>query len=291
MTPLSAVAGLLLVGGVLALLLGARPTPARPTFSARRFSVGGRWGRLTRRPAGARGRRRDLLLGAGLLAGLAIATVSGWLIAIAVVPALLLGLPPLLRVPKPRDVEVLEALDRWVRSLSATLGTGKSVTDAIRISRRTAPPLLTEEIEVLVARLNNRWETREALMRMADELDSPDADAVLAALILAANRGADGASVTLQALADSIQAILRGRRAIEVERSKPYVVVRQVTVISLVTLVVAFLASPRFFDPYRTPFGQVVLAVLVLAYAGSLVLMRRKARQPARPRVLVRADR
>lgn len=291
MTPLSAVAGLLLVGGVLALLLGARPTPARPTFSARRFSVGGRWGRLTRRPAGARGRRRDLLLGAGLLAGLAIATVSGWLIAIAVVPAVLLGLPPLLRVPKPRDVEVLEALDRWVRSLSATLGTGKSVTDAIRISRRTAPPLLTEEIEVLVARLNNRWETREALMRMADELDSPDADAVLAALILAANRGADGASVTLQALADSIQAILRGRRAIEVERSKPYVVVRQVTVISLVTLVVAFLASPRFFDPYRTPFGQVVLAVLVLAYAGSLVLMRRKARQPARPRVLVRADR
>jgi Flp pilus assembly protein TadB len=290
-TPLSAVAGLLLVGGVLALLLGARPTPARPTFSARRFSVGGRWGRLTRRPAGARGRRRDLLLGAGLLAGLAIATVSGWLIAIAVVPAVLLGLPPLLRVPKPRDVEVLEALDRWVRSLSATLGTGKSVTDAIRISRRTAPPLLTEEIEVLVARLNNRWETREALMRMADELDSPDADAVLAALILAANRGADGASVTLQALADSIQAILRGRRAIEVERSKPYVVVRQVTVISLVTLVVAFLASPRFFDPYRTPFGQVVLAVLVLAYAGSLVLMRRKARQPARPRVLVRADR
>ena len=53
-------------------------------------------------------------------------------------------------VPKPRDVELLEALDRWVRSLAATLATGKSVTDAIRVSRRTAPPLIAEEIGTLV---------------------------------------------------------------------------------------------------------------------------------------------
>ena len=78
-------------------------------------------------------------------------------------PVLALGLPYLLAVPKPRDVELLEALDRWVRSLAATLATGKSITDAIRMSRRTAPPLLAEEIGVLVARLNNRWETQDAL--------------------------------------------------------------------------------------------------------------------------------
>jgi hypothetical protein len=57
------------------------------------------------------------------------------------------------------------------------LATGKSITDAIRISRRTAPPLLADEINLLVTELNNRWETRDALMRFADAIDSPDATA------------------------------------------------------------------------------------------------------------------
>jgi tight adherence protein B len=290
MSALAALAGLLFVAGVWALLLGLRRSEP-PTSAGRTRSAPTVWSRLSRRPPGRRGRRRDLVLVVSLLAGLVLAAATGWVIALLVLPALALGLPYLLTRPRPRDVALLEALDRWVRGLSATLATGKSVTDAIRISRRTAPPLLSEQVGAVVARLNNRWDTHEALLRMADDLDSPDADAVLAALILASRRGADGASVTLQALADSIQASLQGRRAIEVERSKPYVVVRQVTVISLATLLVAFAASPRFFEPYRTPLGQVILALLVTAYLGSLLLMRRKAQQRERPRLLVGAGR
>jgi len=222
-----------------------------------------------------------------VISGFVVALLTGWLILIMLLPMLALGLPYLLILPKPRDIELLEALDRWVRSLATTLATGKSITDAIRISRRTAPPLIAEEINLLVTRLNNRWETRDALMRFADAIDSPDADGVVAALILASSRGANGASVTLQALADSIQAQLKGRRAIEVERSKPYVVVRQVTVISLSTLVLVFLLSPSFFAPYRTPLGQLLLSVLLIIYVASLFLMRRKARQPDRPRILI----
>jgi Flp pilus assembly protein TadB len=222
-----------------------------------------------------------------VIIGCIAATLSGWLILVVVLPILAIGLPYLLVLPKAHDVELLEALDRWVRSLAATLATGKSITDAIRISRRTAPPLIADEISLLVTRLNNRWETRDALMRFANALDSADADAVVAALILASSRGANGASVTLNALADSIQAQLKGRRAIEVERSKPYVVVRQVTVISLSTLVLVFLLSPDFFAPYRTPLGQALLSLLLIMYVGSLLLMRRKAHQPDRPRILL----
>lgn len=228
-----------------------------------------------------------MLLLFSMIIGCVIAMLTGWLILIVVLPLLALGLPYLLILPKPRDIQLLEALDRWVRSLAATLATGKSITDAIRISRRTAPPLLADEINLLVTRLNNRWETRDALMRFADAIDSPDADGVVAALILASSRGANGASVTLQALADSIQAQLKGRRVIEVERSKPYVVVRQVTVISLSTLVLVFLLSPDFFAPYRTPIGQTLLSALLIIYLASLLLMRRKAHQPDRPRILV----
>ncbi|MBA3529139.1 MAG: type II secretion system F family protein [Propionibacteriaceae bacterium] len=216
-----------------------------------------------------------------------VAAVSGWLIAVPLVPVLVFGLPYLLALPKARDVELLEALDRWVRALASTLTTGKSVTDAIRISRRTAPDLIADELAILVSRLNNRWETRDALMRFADALASPDADAVVAALILAANRGSNGASVTLHALADSLQAQLKGRRVVDTERAKPYVVVRQVTLITVISLAVAFVLGRQFFAPYATPLGQLILSVLVSLYLGSLLLMRRQAAQRPRDRILV----
>jgi tight adherence protein B len=281
---LAITAGLLITGGVLAITYGLQ-RKTRPA-SQRTESLQEWWARITRRPRGSTGRRRDMILLCSVLTGCLTAMLTGWLILIVVLPLLALGLPYLLSLPKPRDIELLEALDRWVRSLAATLATGKSISDAVRISRRTAPALLADEINMLVTRLNNRWETRDALMRFADAIDSPDADGVVAALILASSRGANGASVTLQALADSIQAQLKGRRAIEVERSKPYVVVRQVTVISLSTLVLVFVLSPDFFAPYRTPVGQTLLSALLIIYVTSLVLMRRKAQQPARPRVL-----
>ncbi len=290
---LAAVAGILVVGGILALAAGLTRTwsPQRNSGGGRSGSLTTGWARLTRRPLGKRGRRRDSLLLVSLLVGFAVASMTGWLIALPLLPALVFGLPYLLVLPPAREVELLEALDRWVRSLASALTTGKSITDAIRISRRTAPDLLADELGLLISRLNSRWDTRDALMRFADALDSPDADAVVAALILAANRGSNGASTTLHALADSLQAQLKGRRVIETERAKPYVVVRQVTIITMVTLVGAFVVGRSFFAPYGTPLGQVILSVLISLYLGCLLLMRRQARQRPRERVLVGSHR
>jgi hypothetical protein len=124
-------------------------------------------------------------------------------------------------------------------------------------------------------------------MRFADDLDSPDADGVVAALILASDRGANGAAATLSELADSIQAQLKGRREVETERTKPYTVVRQVTAITALTLTAAFLFARSFFEPYGTPVGQLILAVLIALYLGSLLLMRRRAQPPKRERILI----
>lgn len=287
MTGLVAVAaGLLMAAGLIGVLAGLRRRAPRPR-TIRKTSAMDVWSRVSRRAPGARGRRRDAVLLVSLVVGFVVAAVSGWVIAIALLPALALGLPYLLRMPEARDVALLEAMDRWIRSLAATLSTGKSITDAIRISRRTAPALIAGEVATLVVRLNNRWETRDALMRFADALDSPDSDGVIAALMLAANRGANGASTTLQALADSIQSQLKGRRVIEIERSKPYVIVRQITVISMVTLAGVYMLQPDFFAPYRTPLGQLILSALIVLYIASLVLMRRKAGSAQRPRILV----
>ncbi|MFC7619656.1 type II secretion system F family protein [Microlunatus sp. GCM10028923] len=281
----AAAAGILVAAGLVAVVAGLQRTWTPPT--RRRIGLGATWSRLTRRPPGRRGRQRDLVLVGSLLVGFVFALITGWLIAIPLGPVLAFGIPYLLLLPKAQDVIMLEALDRWVRSLASTLSTGKSITDSIRTSRRTAPPIIAESLQLLVNRLNNRWPTADALLRFADELDSADADSVIAAVILADRRGATGASVTLQALADSLQAQLKGRRLIETERAKPYIVVRQVTVITLVVLTLAFVFNGAFFEPYRTPLGQVLLAVLIMAYVGSLVLMRRKARHRAGDRILV----
>lgn len=286
MEVLAAAVGLCLSAGVLLLVSGLRrvdrlPAPAEPGRLTRRWQ---RW----RGGLGAADRRRALVLLVCLVAGVVLAVVTGWVVAILVLPALGVVLPALLSVPRPRDVALLEGLDRWVRTLAAALPTGRSVPDAIRVSRRTAAPVISAEVATLVSRLDARWQTEDALRAFADSLDSPDADAVVAALILAARRGTSGASLTLSGLADNLQAQLHGRRTVETERAKPYQIVRQVSVITLVTLGFFAIISRGFFTPYSTPMGQLILAGLVLAYLGSLALMRHRARPPERRRLLVR---
>ncbi|WP_420176308.1 type II secretion system F family protein [Luteococcus sp. OSA5] len=236
------------------------------------------WRRRTRR-------QRIHLVAAAVLTVIAF-LLTGWPVLLVLVPLLTLGLPALLSDPPNRDVEVLEALDRWVRALAASLPTGKSVTDAIRATAGQAPERIRGPVQLMVVRLDSRWTSREALLALADDLDSPDADAVIAALVLSARRGGVGAATTLGELADSIQSRLRALREIEAERAKPRVVVRQVTLISVVALGLAMLMQPHFFAPYRSPIGQVVLGSLLLSYAGSLVVMRNITRPRRRERIL-----
>ena len=230
-----------------------------------------------------RGRRRDLILLVSLVVGFGVAALTGWVVALVLAPGLALGLPYLLVVP--------EAARRRAAGGAGPLGPvarRRPWPPASRSPTRSGspgaprPPLIADEISTLVVRLNNRWETRDALGRFADALDSPDADGVVAALMLAANRGANGASSRCRPWPTRSRPQLKGRRVIEIERAKPYVVVRQVTVISLITLVGVFCSRPRSSSPTGRPLGQVILSVLLLLYLGSLILMRRKARQ--RPR-------
>lgn len=231
-------------------------------------------------------RRTWLALLVGLLLGVVLAVFMRWPILGVMVPAAVVGLPRLLADPPQDDVAMLEALDRWVRGMLAQLSTGKSIHDALRLSARQAPALLAEPLTMLVRRLDDRWSAPQALQGMADELASVDADAVIAALLLSAQRGGTGASVTLHALADSIQERLRALREIEAERSKPRVVVRQVTAISGLAFAGFMLVSPGFFAPYATPMGQVLLAVLLGSFVLSIWFMRRLTLPRSRARIL-----
>lgn len=277
MIPVAVVAGSLLAGGVVMLVAGfsTDPTPASTKFSTGVKNVDKRIWRV---------------LVAAVVAGVVAFALTGWVVLLAAVPALVVGVWYLLGTPPRHDVELLEALDRWIHTLAATVPTGASIVDAVRISRRTAPAALAGPLDLAVRRLDERWSAREALLAMADEIASPDADAVIAALVLAAERGGTGATATLHALADSTADRLRAAREIETEQAKPRIVVRQVTIITLVVLGIALVVARSFFAPYGTPVGQVVLGCLLAAYLGSLLALRRLTTPRRRERILGRAS-
>ena len=277
------VCGMLLVGGAATAVVGWLDVggPAAPPPRNRPWLDPDRLRRI--------GTRRLVLVGGWLVVGILAATVTGWTLLAVLAPALGLAVPRLLGKPPETEVRLLEALDRWVRSLAAILPTGRSIGDAIRVSSRQAPEPLAAPLLLVVQRMDDRWSLSSALRAMADDLDSPDADAVLAALSLAAERGGTGAQATLTALADAIQDRLRALREIETERAKPRVVVRQVTLITLVVLGGALAFGGSFFEPYRTPAGQVILTVLIAAYLAALLGLRRMSLPRPRQRILRRA--
>jgi hypothetical protein len=136
------------------------------------------------------------------------------------------------------------------------------------------------------SRPNNRWQTDDALRRFADDLDSADADGAVRRLPLAANRGANGASATLHALADSIQAQLKGRRVI-VERGEA--VRRRASGDRDQHATSPVFVDPAYFEPYRSPLGQAMLSVLVCLYLSAD--LADDDRQRPRLRVLIRQPR
>jgi len=79
---LAVTAGLLIIGGLLGIGsgLGRRPRAA----GRRTESVAELWARVSRRPTGSRGRRRDVILLLSVITGCAAAMLTGWLILIVV---------------------------------------------------------------------------------------------------------------------------------------------------------------------------------------------------------------
>ena len=150
---------------------------------------------------------------------------------------------------------------------------------------RSTPAAIAPEVTRLVARLRARWSTEQALRAFADELDDSTGDLVAANLILGARRRGAGLASVLDGLAESVAADVRARRQVEADRAKPRATARWVTIISASVLVV-LAVSGTYVEPYRSPFGQVILVGLLAAYVSLLVWMKRMAIGRELPRFL-----
>lgn len=102
-------------------------------------------------------------LAVGITAGIVVLAFTGFIPALLLVPALVVVLPELLRAQPQPEIEMLEALDRWIRVLTASVRTGKSVPQALRATSSQAPALLVAPVRGLIVRLDDRWTLRDGL--------------------------------------------------------------------------------------------------------------------------------
>ena len=279
MTPLlPAVAGALVVAGLIGVMVGLRKAPPRPLAPRRSHPA---LTRLTRISA----RTRGLLL-AGLGAGVVVAALTEWWVAALVLPAAAAGLPVLLSAPPAAArIDRLEAMEEWTRALSGVLTVGVGLEQALVSTLRSTPDPIRTEVATLVARLRARWATEDALRAFADDLDDATGDVIAANLILGARRRGSGLASVLESLAESVAADVRARREIEADRAKPRATARWVTIITVSVL--SFLAvTGEYIAPFGSPLGQVLLVALLCLYVATLVWMRTMATGRPLPRFI-----
>ena len=270
--------GLAFGGSVLLLaaaVMGWRPTtpPARAPRAA--------WGRAERQRAAA-------AVGVGLV----VAVLTRWPVAAGAAAAVVWLWPRMFGAGKDAasQLERLEALATWTESLRDSIAGSVGLEEAIRHSVSAAPPVLVPGLQRLVGRLRVQIPLPHALAAYAEEFEDSSADLVVAALILNSKLRGPGLVATLSALSTAAREEIDMRRRIEEGRKS---LRRTAMIIVSVTGLFAgglTALSRDYVAPYSTPFGQIMLSVVIAVFAGGLMWIRSAANITPPERFLVGAD-
>jgi Flp pilus assembly protein TadB len=266
------------VGGAVLLLVvalrGTRPRPPRPASSSRPFQRVGRQGLL------------------GITAGLVALLATRW-------PALAVGIGVLVAFwpamfgglrEERNAITRLEGLAAWTESLRDTIAGAVGLEQAIPATAYAASPSIQPQLRLLVDRLRVRVPMPAALLRFADDLDDPSADLVVAALILNARLRGPGLRQVLTTLADSARAELDMRQRVMASRASTRRSVQIIVGVTVLFVIGLPLLNRTYVEPYGTPAGQLVLAVVLGIFALGFLWMRRLSRLEMPQRFLVSAD-
>ena len=174
-------------------------------------------------------------------------------------------------------IERTEALATWAEMLRDATGTPRGIEGVLVTTASTAPT----PIRPIVGRFADRlsYEPLDAaLPGLADELDHPLGDQIIASIALSATSGAREIRAVLDDLAAAARDEARMLRRLEVSRERPRSDMRQV--IAIVALVIGGLsvAGRDYLQPYDSLGGQVVLAVAAIGWIGGFVWMARLGR-------------
>lgn len=169
----------------------------------------------------------------------------------------------------------LEGLAAWTESLRDTIAGAVGLEQAIPATAEVAAPAIQFAVRDLADHLRVRMPLPTALHRLAEELDDPAADLVVAALLLNAKLRGPGLRDVLSSLSHSVRAELEMRGRITAGRRSTRRSVQIVVGISAVGIIGLKLLNPTYVEPYGTPVGQVVLLVIIALFAAGFFWLRR----------------
>ncbi|WP_315098013.1 type II secretion system F family protein [uncultured Cellulomonas sp.] len=218
--------------------------------------------------------RRTLVAGG---VGLLVLVATSWPVAAVASAALVIAAPSLLGGAKAEREAMarLEGLATWTESLRDTIAGAVGLEQAIPATAYAASPAIRPQLRMVVDRLRVRTPLAVALRRLADDLDDPSADMVVAALILNAKLRGPGLRQVLTSLSESARAELEMRQRVTAGRSATRRSSQIVMVFSVGVIVLLTAINPDYVAPYDSPTGQVVLLVVVACFAGGFFWMKR----------------
>jgi Flp pilus assembly protein TadB len=182
----------------------------------------------------------------------------------------------------------IEALAMWTESLRDTIAGAVGLEQAIPASSRGADPVLREHLSGLLDRLHGRMPLAEALQYLADDLDDPSADLVIAAMILNSKLRGPGLREVLTALGKSAREEVDMRQRVIAQRMGTRRSV-QIIVGSVLVFVLGMAVFNRsFVAPYGTLLGEGVLTIVLVLFGLGFWWLRRLARVESPGRFLVR---
>lgn len=210
--------------------------------------------------------------GVGLLTWM----VTGWPVAAAAAAAAALGATRISGGAAAAQASItrLEAFARWIETLRDTVAGGVGLEQAISLSAATAGPAIAPALAGLAGRLRDREPMAAALHRFADELADADADAVLAALVVAADARGPGLAAVLRDLADQAREQVAMRRRTEATRRAPRRGTRYILGIFALIAGGLLLLNRSFLSFYDSTLGQLALLMVLAIVAGGLSWQR-----------------
>ncbi|MGH9111483.1 MAG: type II secretion system F family protein [Acidimicrobiales bacterium] len=220
-----------------------------------------------------------LRLTLGLVGAVVIGALTRWPMA-----ALLCGIagfmaPSLMggQAVRKGQLDRIEAVAAWAEMLRDTMAGSGGLEQSIMATAAVAPLPIRREVVRLAARLE-RDRLAPALRELADEIDDPAGDLVVAALVLAADKSPKRLGDLLGRLAQAARSEVNMRLRVEASRARTRTSVRVISTFTLLFAIGLLVFNRDYLEPYDTAFGQLVLGVIGLCFAGAFMWLARSFR-------------
>ncbi|WP_405657768.1 type II secretion system F family protein [Streptomyces sp. NBC_00079] len=231
-------------------------------------------------------------LTASLVAGVLFGSVTGWVVGALLAAMATWSLPTLIGLGAidQQRLARIEGIAGWTEMLRDTLAAAAGLEQSITATAGAAPKTIRPQILELSAHLEHGERLAPSLRKLADDLDDPTADLVLAALILASQHQARHLAALLGELAATARAQVAMRQRVDAARARTRTTMRVVVTTTLSFAGGLILLNPAFLSPYRTLDGQLVLLIIGALFALAFRWLRRLALIEGPERFLIRPD-